>query len=96
MDEKKLENKDEKISNETAHEIMAAMMERQVKRLFILCIIIFIALIGTNAGWIIYESQFVDEVTTIDASQDGGGINIVGGGDVNYGTESENNDQNTP
>ncbi len=91
-----MENENEKISNETAHEIVVAVMERQVKRLFILCIIIFIALIGTNAGWIIYESQFVDEVTTIDASQDGGGINIVGGGDVNYGAESENNDQNTP
>lgn len=92
MEEKKnMKPNDEKISNETAQEIMVAMMERQVKRLFILCIIIFIALVGTNAWWIWRDSQYEDVVTTIDATQDGAGINIVGGGDVDYGAESKGN-----
>lgn len=32
------------------HEGMLARQERTIKRLWILCIIIFLALIGTNAG----------------------------------------------
>lgn len=67
------------------HEGMLARQERTVRRLWILCIIIFIALIGTNAGWIYYESQWQDEVITQEIEQDSGfgGINnyrgIVGG-----------------
>lgn len=47
-----------------AHESEVARLERIIKRMWILCIIIFVALIGTNAGWIWYESQYVDEVVT--------------------------------
>jgi hypothetical protein len=56
------------------HEGMMARQERTIKRLWILCIIIFLALIGTNAGWIYYESQFVDEVTeSVESVADDGG-----------------------
>ncbi len=80
----------EKISNETAHEIIVAVMERQVKRLFILCLVIFAALVISNAAWIYYENSFQDVVVT-ENTQDGEGTNIMSGGDVNYGAEKQDN-----
>lgn len=76
------------------HESILARMERTNKRWFVLCIVIFLAFVGSNIGWIIYEHQFEDIVVT-ENSQDGGGINIIGGGDVSYGAEANNN-KNTP
>lgn len=74
------------------YESAMARMERANKRLFVLLIIVISALILTNIGWIYYESQFqVTETSTFEAEQDGDGVNIIGGGDVNYGAESENN-----
>ena len=86
------------ISNETAHEIIVAVMERQVKRLFILCIILFIALVGTNAYWIWNNSRYEDVVTTVtqETTSEGGGDAIINGenaGAVFYG-ESEANNHN--
>ena len=80
-----------------AYESTMARMERANKRSFIIIIILIIALIATNAGWVIYESQFetVETSTQIEAKQDGDGINIVGGGDVSYGSDSENTNENT-
>jgi hypothetical protein len=39
-----------------------------------------------------YEISFEDVVTstTIQAEENGAGVNIVGGGDVSYGTDSTN------
>ena len=73
------------------HESSMARMERQIKRLWITILTLILLLVGTNAAWIWHESQFEDVVTTIEAEQ-GDGVNIVGGGDVSYGAESENND----
>lgn len=53
-----------------AHEGMMARMERTVKRLWILCIILIILLAGTNGAWIYYDNQFMDEVTTTEVTQD--------------------------
>lgn len=75
------------------HESAMARMERANKRSFIIILILILALIATNTGWIIYESQFETVETTIEAEQNGAEVNIVGGGDVSYGAES--NDQNT-
>lgn len=79
-----------------AYESTMARMERANKRNFIIIIILILALIATNAGWIIYESQFetVETTTQIEAEQSGADVNIVGGGDIHYGTESQNYDQN--
>lgn len=81
------------------HEAAVSRLERIIKRIVILAIIIFVAFVGTNAGWIIYESQFQDEVYTYELQQDSGegGENtytnnrIIVGGDYNGETNGENN-----
>ena len=74
------------------HESAMARAERGAKRLWIVIILLIVMLVGTNVGWLIYESQFevieTTEETIIEAEQDGSGVNIVGGGDVEYGAES--------
>ena len=80
------------------HEDSMARQERHIKRLWILCIVIFAALVITNAGWIYYENQFEDIVISQDGKTDkGGNVTISGvaeGNIYNYG-ESEANDQNS-
>lgn len=97
------ENEEKRNAPETIqyyiHEGIMVRQERHIKRLWILCIIIFLALVGTNAGWIIYEAQFEDVVMTQDANTDGGGnvvVNGVASGDLNYYGESETDNQSPP
>lgn len=73
------------------HERDMARQERTIRRLWFLCVLMFLAFAASNAAWVWYESQFEDVVTTIDAQQDGSGTNIVGGGDVDYEPTSEDN-----
>ena len=72
------------------HESSMARMERQIKRLWITVILLIAMLVVTNGAWIWYESQFSDIETTIEAEQDGSVVNIVSGGDLDYGAESKN------
>lgn len=53
------------------HEGIMARMERTIKRLWVLCIILIVLLTLTNGAWIYYESQFVDEVTITQDNKDG-------------------------
>ena len=66
--------------------------ENREKRLIWVIVLLICLLVGTNIGWLIYENSFEGvttiEETIIDAAQDGSGTNIVGGGDINYGTEN--------
>ena len=79
-------------NSEWVYEGMAARLERANRRLFILSILLVMALIFSNIAWLYYESKFdVAETTTIEAEQDGEGINIVGMGDINYGSEGYDN-----
>jgi hypothetical protein len=73
------------------HEGMMARQERTIRRLLILCIIIFLAFVGSNLGWMYYESQFTEEVTTTYTSDatDGGNAVINGNGSVNINGESD-------
>lgn len=78
------------------HESVVTRMERLNKRLWILCLILIIALIGTNAAWIYYESQWeVVETTTVtqdlDAG-DGGSAIINDGVHINGESEANNNE----
>lgn len=66
------------------HEGEMARMERTIKRLWILSIVIFSALILTNGGWIWFESQFEEVTLTQEADGDEIVQNGVGIGDI-YG-----------
>ena len=74
------------------HEANLAFAERTVKRQWITIILLILLLFGSYVGFFYYESSFEDVVTTtIDATQDGSGVNIVSGGDALNVTESEDN-----
>lgn len=77
---------DEKKKNDSVsyivHESIMARMERAQKRLFILCLVIFLLFVASNCVWLLYESQFQHVDTTQTVSQDaeqGGDNNFVGG-----------------
>ena len=62
---------------------------RREKRFVALIVLLVLLLVGSNIGWMIYESQFevVEETTetiTYDIVQDGAGTNnsIINGGDI--------------
>ena len=74
------------------HESAMARAERSAKRLWTVIILLIVLLVGSNGAWLWYESQFeVVETTTIEAEQDGSGVNIVGGENVDYGAEGKDN-----
>ena len=85
---------DNEMVSKYEHERTTAILERQIKRLFILVIVIFIALIGTNVGWIVYESQFQD-VYTVTQETPSGNNNYVGhDGDITNGQADNNKTKN--
>lgn len=65
-----------------AHESAQARQERTIKRLWILCMIMFIALVISNGVWIYYENQFVDEVTVMQENDSGYNNYLNGDGDI--------------
>lgn len=79
------------------HESTMARMERTVKRLWVLCIVLIAVAVCSNLAWLYYESQF-EEVTSTEISQDAdwesGNVIMNGTGEVNnYGTsETDDND----
>ena len=77
------------------HEKDQNRLMKIIKWLVAVIALLIVLLVGSNIGWMVYENSFetvetVEEVI-IDAQKDGSGVNIVGGGDVEYGTESQNN-----
>ena len=70
-----------------AYEAAMARLERIIKRLWIVIIILILLLAGTNAAWIYYEAQWEDVTTTYEAeANDGGNAVINGSGEVSiYG-----------
>ena len=86
------ENEDMQMIPYYVHESDMARMERQIKRLWIALIMTIVFLVGSNAAWIWYESQFVDEVWSSEATTDGGGTAVANmDGEVYYYGESESN-----
>lgn len=55
------------------HESEVARLERTIKRLFIICVLLIIVAVGTNAYWIWYEAQFEDISATVTQDVDSGG-----------------------
>ena len=80
-----MENKASETVTQFDQDKIIAIMERQVKRWVVAFLVAFFALVGTNIGWIVYESQF-EETTTLTQDVDTGEGNafVVGVGDV-YG-----------
>lgn len=79
-----------------AHEGEVAILERHNKRAFIFALIVFIALILTNAGWIIHESLYENMVTTQTVTQEANGnrIALSGIGDAYGMGETDSNTDN--
>ncbi len=66
-----------------------AMMERTIKRLWILLILVISLLVATNGAWLWYESQWEYFETTVTQENDGGLNNYIGNdGDINYGDKA--------
>lgn len=72
---------DQKMIPYFCHEGDMARAERTIKRLWILCILLIVLLVGTNIAWIVYENSFEDIVVTQDNAD--GYNNYVGNdGDI--------------
>ena len=59
-----------------------ARLERIIKKQFVLIIVSLCFLVGTNACWAWYESQFIDEVTVTQENDDGYNNYVDGDGTI--------------
>lgn len=71
-----------------AHEAISSRLERTIKRLWVLCILLAVLLVGTNIAWIIYESKFEDIVITQE-NNDGYNNYIGNNGDIYNGDTND-------
>ena len=72
-----------------AHESAVARLERVIKRLWVLALVLIVLLAASNAAWIWYESQF--EEVRIEQDNESGYNNFIGNdGDI-YNGEADNN-----
>lgn len=62
-----------------AHEAAMARMERQAKRLWIAVLLLIVLVVGTNAAWLFYESQWETVYQEVTQEADNGANNFVGG-----------------
>lgn len=88
MEKMEQENKNIKTKETTSipffvHEGILARFERINKRLWITVIMLIVLLVGTNAGWIYYESLYEEVVVTQEAETDSGSIHLNGTGNGN-------------
>ena len=60
------------------HEASMARSERTVKRLWATIILLILLLVGSNAAWLFYESQFEDVITTVTQENEDGYNNFIG------------------
>lgn len=83
----------DKINFFLPYESAVSALERTVRRLWILCIIIVVLLVGTNAYWIYNWSQYDAVATDTMITQDlkSGNESDITNGDVTIGkTETDN------
>jgi len=86
----------EKEKDQYMIDIVSALAERTVKRLWIALILTIILLVASNGLWFWRESQFADVVTTqtVEQETDGDGDNTFVGGDMYGSTESDYDNEN--
>lgn len=74
-----------------------ATMERTIRRMWILVLVLIVLLFGTNAAWIYYESQWeVSETTEVrqDVDTRNGAAYVAGIGDIYYGENKADSQEN--
>ena len=73
---------DDKMVPYIVYESALSRMERTIKRMWILCMILVAVIVGSNIAWIYYESQFEDIVTTVtqEVESDENGNAIINDG----------------
>ncbi len=78
------------------HESAMARQERTIRRLWILLIVLVVLLVGSNALWIWYDSQFEDVTTSVEMDNENGYNSYIGNdGDIYNGkVESDEENQN--
>lgn len=71
------------------YESTMARMERTIKRLWLLCMVMLAIIIGSNIAWIYYESQYEDVSTTVtqEVEADDNGNAIINDGVHINGTD---------
>ena len=73
------------------HESAMARAERQNKRLVWVIVLLIVLFVGSNIGWLVYESQFetvestVEEDIVVDAGENGVANFIGNDGDITNG-----------
>lgn len=83
---------DQKMIPYFCHEGDMARAERTIKRLWILCILLVVLLVGTNIAWIHYESQWETAETVVTQDIDtvnGGNASINDGVHINGTCETD-------
>lgn len=79
-----------------AHESEVARLERIIKRLWILCIIIFTLFVLSNGLWVYYNNQFQTVRVTQEATADSGDAFVNNGGDFTYGKSKTDDNIQSP
>lgn len=76
--------------------VAEGMLDRQsatIKKLWIMCILLIVLLVGSNALWIIYESQFMYYEQSVEQEiESEGNTTVIGIGD-NYGKGETKSDR---
>lgn len=72
-------------------------LERTIRRLWILCIILIVLLVGSNGAWLYYENSFEDSVKIEQEAEWDDESNVIfnGTGNVNYGESKTDDNDNT-
>lgn len=81
------------------HESSMARAERQAKRLIAIIILLIVLLVGSNIGWLVYESQFEtvetsSEEVVVDAGSNGVANYIGNDGDIYNGENHSKKNNN--
>lgn len=82
MEEKKI------VEEESFAKALLKEYAKTAKRWFIIAMVILFAWLATIGGFLLYLNQYDFSSTSIEATQDGEGVNIANCGDLNYGAES--------
>lgn len=74
-------------------DVLAALAERTIKRLWIIIILLVVLLVGSNVAWLYYESQWEVVQTEITQENERGFNNYIGNdGDI-YNGEANDKDE---